>query len=159
MTLIEPNFFQRISVLNGEDEAQLLDTLRALPVAAYATDAEGYITFFNEAAAALWGCRPALGRDRWCGSWRLFKPDGTPLSHDQSALALTIKQKRPFTGMTSIAERPDGSRVSFLPFPSPWLDANGNLVGAITGPSAEAAPSCTATRPRGGRSRAPPRSS
>src|SRR4051812_15013171 len=44
------------------------DVLEALPFAVYATDAVGRITFYNEAAVALWGRRPVLGHDRWCGS-------------------------------------------------------------------------------------------
>jgi PAS domain-containing protein len=48
---------------------QLLD---ALPAAVYTTDAAGRITFYNEAAAVLWGCRPELGKSEWCGSWRIF---------------------------------------------------------------------------------------
>ena len=51
-----------------------IDLLEALPVAVYTTDAEGRITFYNQAAADLWGCRPEIGSDRWCGSWRIFGP-------------------------------------------------------------------------------------
>ena len=35
--------------------------IQALPAAIYTTDTAGRITFFNEAAAELWGCRPDLG--------------------------------------------------------------------------------------------------
>ena len=35
--------------------------LEGLPAAFYATDAEGYLTFYNQAAADLWGRRPKLG--------------------------------------------------------------------------------------------------
>jgi PAS domain-containing protein len=44
------------------------ELLEALPVAVYTTDADGRITYYNQAAADLWGDRPELGRDRWCGS-------------------------------------------------------------------------------------------
>ena len=43
--------------------------LEALPVAVYVTDAEGRITFFNQAAVELWGHAPEPGA-RWCGSWK-----------------------------------------------------------------------------------------
>jgi hypothetical protein len=33
--------------------------------------------------------------------------------------------------MTAVAERPDGTRVHFRPFPTPLHDAHNNLVGAI----------------------------
>ena len=55
------------------------ELLEALPMAVYTTDCEGRITFYNEAAAELWGCRPQIGTDLWCGSWRLYWPDGRPL--------------------------------------------------------------------------------
>ena len=38
------------------------ELLQALPAAVYTTDAAGRITFYNEAAAALWGYRPELGK-------------------------------------------------------------------------------------------------
>lgn len=105
--------------------------LEALPVAIYTTDAEGRITFFNEAAAAFWGHRPTLGSDQWCGSWRLFWPDGRPLPHDQCPMALTLKEGRPIRGVEAVAERPDGTRVSFMPYPTPLHDESGRLIGAI----------------------------
>ena len=105
--------------------------LDALPAALYVTDAAGRIIYFNEAAAALWGCRPKLHSDHWCGSWRLFWPDGRPLPHDQCPMAMALKQGRPNRGHEAIAERPDGTRVPFLAFPTPFHDASGALIGAI----------------------------
>lgn len=58
------------------------ELLEALPVAVYTTDADGRITFYNEAAADLWGHHPELGSSQWCGSWRLYWPDGRPLPRD-----------------------------------------------------------------------------
>jgi PAS domain S-box-containing protein len=107
---------------------QLLD---ALPAAVYTTDAAGRITFYNEAAAALWGCRPELGKSEWCGSWRLFWPDGTPLPHDECPMAVALKENRAVRDAEAIAERPDGTRVPFIPFPTPLHDASGKLVGAV----------------------------
>ena len=103
----------------------------ALPAAVYTTDAEGRITYFNEAAAKLWGCRPELGKSEWCGSWKLFWPDGRLLPHDQCPMAIALKEKRPVRGMDAIAERPDGTRVPFLPYPTPLYDAAGTLIGAV----------------------------
>ena len=97
----------------------------------YTTDADGRITYFNEAAAELWGCRPELGKKEFCGSWKLFWPDGTPLPHDECPMALALKHKRPIRGMQAIAERPDGTRVPFAPYPTPLFDAAGVLTGAV----------------------------
>ena len=63
--------------------------LDLLPAAIYSTDAVGRITYFNQAAAALWGCRPELGSAEFCGSWKLFWFDGNPLPHEQSPMAYT----------------------------------------------------------------------
>jgi PAS domain S-box-containing protein len=107
---------------------ELTDTL---PVAVYTTDVAGRITHFNEAAASLWGRRPVLGEDRWCGSWQLFWADGTPLPHDQCPMAMALKEDRPVRGLEAVALRPDGSRVFFAPYPTPLHDNDGELVGAV----------------------------
>jgi PAS domain S-box-containing protein len=105
--------------------------LQSLPVAVYTTDAAGRIDFYNEAAAQLWGVRPELGKSEFCGSWKLYWPDGTPLPHHDCPMALALREKRPIRGMEAVAERPDGTRVSFIPYPSPLFDASGRLTGAI----------------------------
>ena len=107
------------------------DLLDALPVAVYTTDADGRITYYNEAAAELWGHRPQLGSSKWCGSWKIFWPDGRPLPHDECPMAVTLKTGEPVRGVEAIAERPDGTRVNFLPYPTPVRDASGRLTGAI----------------------------
>lgn len=112
-------------------ERQQIEVLAALPIAVYTTDAAGRITFYNEAAAALWGRRPVLGQEHWCGAWRLFWSDGTPLPHDQCPMALAIREARKVRGLTAVLERPDGTRVCVRPLPSPLKDVNDNLVGAI----------------------------
>jgi PAS domain S-box-containing protein len=103
----------------------------ALPAAIYTTDASGKITYFNEAAAALWGCRPEIGNSEWCGSWRIFWPDGRLLPHDQCPMAIALKEGRPVRGIDAVAERPDGTRVPFLPYPTPIHDSTGKLIGAV----------------------------
>jgi PAS domain S-box-containing protein len=105
--------------------------LEALPVAVYTTDADGRITFYNRAAAALWGHHPELGSSQWCGSWRLYWPDGQPLPHDECPMAITLKEGREVRGVEAIAERPDGTRVRFRPYPTPLRDSSGRLVGAV----------------------------
>src|ERR1700739_2703462 len=105
--------------------------LDALPVAIYTTDAAGRITYFNEAAAALWGHRPQIGTSEWCGSWKLFWPDGRSLPHGECPMAIAIKEKRAVRGMEAIAERPDGTRVPFAQYPTPLFDDSGALVGAV----------------------------
>ena len=121
---------QCTEALAGEN-SHLPEVLNALPAAVYLTDSAGRITFYNEAAATLWGCRPTVGSAEWCGSWRLYWPDGTPLPHDQCPMAMALKEKRAIYGMEAAAERPDGTRIPFLAFPQPLRDDNGSVVGAI----------------------------
>jgi PAS domain S-box-containing protein len=104
--------------------------LEALGVATYTTDAEGRITFFNDAAAALWGRKPDLG-EAWCGSLRLLATDGSPMRHDECPMAIALREQRAVRGGQAIAVRPDGSRVRFEAYPSPLFDESGRLVGAI----------------------------
>src|SRR6266568_7080435 len=66
--------------------------LDSLPAAVYTTDAAGRITYYNDAAAALWGHRPELGTSEWCGSWKLYWPDGRPLPHDQCPMAMALRE-------------------------------------------------------------------
>ena len=114
-----------------ESERQYHALLETLGVAVYTTDAAGRITFYNEAAVRMWGRHPELGRDLWCGSWRIYTVDGEPLPHDQCPMAVTLREGRPVRDVEAIAERPDGTRFRFLPFPSPLRDASGRLVGAV----------------------------
>jgi PAS domain S-box-containing protein len=107
------------------------ELLQALPAAVYTTDAAGRITFYNEAAAALWGYRPELGKSEWCGSWRLYWPDGRPMPHGECPMAMALKEQRPIHGAEAVAERPDGTRVPFLAYPTPLWDAAGTLTGAV----------------------------
>lgn len=105
--------------------------LQALPAAIYTTDLEGRITFYNEAAAKLWGVRPELHRSEFCGSWKLYWPDGSYLPHDQCPMAIALKEGRAIRGKEAIAERPDGTRVPFLAHPTPLFDQAGILTGAV----------------------------
>ncbi|MBF9235289.1 PAS domain S-box protein [Microvirga sp. BT350] len=105
--------------------------IEALPGALYTTDAAGRITSYNPAAAELWGRLPKLGAEQWCGSNRLYKPDGTPMPHDESPMALALKEHRPIQGAEAIAERPDGGRVPFLAYVTLLRDPSGVITGAV----------------------------
>jgi PAS domain S-box-containing protein len=105
--------------------------LEALPAAIYTTDAQGRLTFYNPAAVEFAGREPELGSDRWCVSWRLYRPDGTPMRHDECPMAIALKEDRPVRGVEAIIERPDGTRLHFMPFPTPLHDASGRLIGGV----------------------------
>ena len=127
---ITPNGTSRVHAL-GDVDGLTREAIEAFPAAIYRTDAEGRLTFYNEAAAELWGCRPELGESKFCGSWKLYWPDGTPLPHDECPMALALRERRPIRGMEAVAERPDGTRVPFVPYPTPLFDESGRLTGAV----------------------------
>jgi PAS domain S-box-containing protein len=113
-----------------EREKRYRDLLQALPIAIYTTDAAGRVTFYNRAAAEFAGREPEIGAE-WCVTWRLFQPDGTPLPHDECPMAISLKERRPARGVEAIAERPDGTKVPFIPYPTPLYDASGALIGGV----------------------------
>jgi PAS domain S-box-containing protein len=119
-----------VSVLRarGADAQQALDAIDA-PI--YVTDAEGRITFFNQACIPFAGRTPVIGEDRWCVTWRLFTDDGAFLPHDQCPMAVAVRERRPVRGVEAIAERPDGTRRHFSPFPTPIFEDDGAFAGAV----------------------------
>ena len=123
--------FLAVSVGADSPEGCFRTIVDELPAAIYVSDALGRITYFNEAAATLWGHRPAIGTSEWCGSWKLFWPDGRALPHGECPMAIAIKERRSVRGMDAVAERPDGTRVPFEPYPTPVFDASGALAGAV----------------------------
>jgi PAS domain S-box-containing protein len=114
-----------------ESEARYRSVIDALPAAVYTTDANGKVTMFNQAAVELSGRVPEVGNDSWCVTWKLYHPDGTPMPHAECPMAMALKTGKSVRGYEAIAERPDGSRVSFVPYPTPLRDNSGKLVGAI----------------------------
>ena len=61
----------------------------------------------------------------------LVLDDGTPLPHDECPMAIALKEGRTIWGAQAVAERPDGTRVPFMPHPTRLRDASGVLVGAV----------------------------
>ena len=55
------------------------------PIAVYSCDASGVIQEYNNRAAELWGRKPAPGDtdERFCGSFKMYRPDGSFMPHEQ----------------------------------------------------------------------------
>lgn len=115
----------------GESEQQYRNLLRELPVAVYTTDIQGLITFYNKAAIELWGREPQIGKDLWCGSWKIYNPDGTILPLDECPMAILLKERKKILGREIVIERPDGEKKTILPHPEPIYDYSGNMIGAV----------------------------
>lgn len=112
-------------------EKRYRQVVYSLPSAVYTTDAEGRVLLFNAAAVALWGREPQVGQDLWCGSYKIFRPDGTELPADQCPMAVTLKTGKGVRGQEIVIQRPDGTRRNVLPYPEPFFDAKGNVIGAV----------------------------
>ena len=115
----------------SESEESLRAMIEAVPIAVYTTDAHGRLTFFNQAAVKLSGRVPELNTDQWCVTWKIFLPDGTPLPHDQCPMAMALKRGEVVSGGECIAERPDGTRFWFSPYPAVLRDGQGRITGGI----------------------------
>jgi PAS domain S-box-containing protein len=115
----------------GELEFRRL--LEKLPAGAYTCDPEGLITYFNQQAVQLWGRAPKLNDpiDRFCGSFKLLSPDGSPIAHDQCWMALALKMDRGYNKREIVIERPDGQSFTALAHANPIHDESGKLIGAV----------------------------
>jgi PAS domain S-box-containing protein len=104
-----------------------------VPFAIYVCDGEGLVLRYNHRAAELWGRSPKL-RDpdeRFCGSYRMFRPDGSLLPHHQCPMADVLRTGVSVRGQEVHIERPDGSRGIALVDIEAVKDSEGNIVGAV----------------------------
>jgi PAS domain-containing protein len=116
------------AVEGGAGSEAVLD---ALPIPVYMTDAEGSVTYWNQACVDFAGRVPQLGEDRWCVTWRLYTMSGEFLPHDQCPMAEAIRRREPIRNVIAIAERPNGRRVAFRPHPTPLFGRDGTFTGAV----------------------------
>jgi hypothetical protein len=113
-----------------KENGQLLDLL---PAAVYVCAPDGMILRFNRRAAELWGREPLRGdpRDRFCGSYRMYRPDGASLLHDKCPMADILRDGIAVIDQEVVIERPDGSRCVALVNIRPVKDGGGNITGAV----------------------------
>jgi len=121
----------RPHVERHDSEQHYRHVMESVAAAVYTCDAQGRVTFYNAAAAELWGREPVIGESRWGGAWRCFTPDGQPLPESDGPLAMAVHTGQAIRGCEVIIERPDGTRRHVLPHPQPLFDAAGTLTGAV----------------------------
>ena len=102
-----------------------------LPVPVYSIDTEGRVTYWNRACIEFAGREPRVGQDRWTISEKLFGGTGEPLLGEDCPMAQAIKTGQPVRDVVAIAERADGTRRAFRPYPTPLFDGSGTLIGAV----------------------------
>jgi PAS domain-containing protein len=107
--------------------------LDVIPAAVHACDAQGLITYFNPFAEVLWGRAPKLrdAANRYCGSYQMYLPDGTPIPHEESWMARALREGRAYIGRKIFVERYDGTRVFGEAYAYPLHSAQAQLVGAV----------------------------
>ncbi|MCX6923525.1 MAG: HAMP domain-containing protein [Verrucomicrobia bacterium] len=121
----------------AEESLQVRDDmireLPLLPAAVCVCDRSGAVELYNRTAVELWGWEPPEGEGfrRFCGSYRMFRPDGTPLPHSESLTAEVLRTGTALRNRELIIERPDGTRVSVLANVVPLRDAEGTMIGAV----------------------------
>jgi PAS domain-containing protein len=106
-------------------------TLDELDAPAYLTDTDGNVTYWNRACVEFAGREPERGVDRWCVTWKLYTMCGDPLPHESCPMAVALQQRQIVRNAIAIAERPDGSRRAFMPYPTPLYDDSGAMKGAV----------------------------
>jgi PAS domain S-box-containing protein len=114
-----------------ESKKDYVHMVQNLPAAVYTCDAEGKILLYNKAAVELWGRVPQLEEEVWCGSWKIFDRDNTPVPLDGCSLARSIREGKNVLGEEMIIERPDGTRRDVTSYPSLTFDDVGAVTGAI----------------------------
>jgi PAS domain S-box-containing protein len=112
----------------------MIRELPLLPAAVCVCDQFGAVELYNHTAVELWGCEPSkhLGSQRFCGAYRLFHPDGTPMPHSESPMAEVLRTAVPLRNRELVIERPDGARVPVLANVVPLRDAQGSMIGAVS---------------------------
>jgi PAS domain S-box-containing protein len=104
------------------------------PVAVYSCDVAGNIQDFNGRAAKLWGrdLHDGNGADRFCGSLKMYRPDGTVVPRDKSRMADVCLGNIPSVEDEEfLVERPDGTRASVAAFIAPIKNDFSEITGAI----------------------------
>src|SRR6266403_6187111 len=104
-----------------------------LPFAVYVCDRDGLVLRYNRRAAELWGRSPKLGDpdERFCGSHRMYRPDGSLLPHHQCPMADVLRTGVSVRQQEVHIERPDGLRGVALVDIEALKDSDGNIVGAV----------------------------
>ncbi|HEV2329661.1 MAG TPA: chemotaxis protein CheB [Verrucomicrobiae bacterium] len=117
-----------------ESEQRYRTLFELNPVAVYTIDTAGVIQNYNPHAAELWGRQPMPGDtdERFCGSYKMFRPDGTFMPHEQCPMAEVVSGKIDAARDAEVhIDRPDGSRIAVVVNIRPLKNDRGEVVGAI----------------------------
>lgn len=134
-----PPQLHQIIALAGEalrtSEARYRALFELGPMAVYCCDAAGVVQEYNHRAAELWGRTPARGDidQKFCGAFKLLRPDGSCMPHDQSPSAAVLRGILPLVCDEEVViERPDGSQVTVIMNIRPQKNDRGEITGVIS---------------------------
>ena len=105
-----------------------------VPVAVYTCDAAGLIQEYNQHAVELWGREPKRNdpSEKFCGSFKIFYPDGRPMPHDKCPMARVLRnEKLKESDLEILVERASGSRRDVRVSPTALRNGQGKIIGAI----------------------------
>ncbi len=105
-----------------------------VPVAVYTCDAEGLLVEFNRRAEELWGRKPKTNdpTERFCGSFKIFYPDGRPMPHSECPMARVLRgENLGEKELEILVERGTGERRNVAVSPTALRNERGKIVGAI----------------------------
>jgi signal transduction histidine kinase len=124
---------QRAEEVLRQSEERFRRLVEVMPVAVYVCDTSGIIQRYNTRAVELWGREPQAGdtAQRYCGSLRLYDPDGTCVPHQESKMAEVLRTGIEARDLEIVIERPDGSCVTVLVNIVPLRNGDGALIGAM----------------------------
>src|SRR5436309_5401008 len=91
--MIEITERKRVEEVLRQSEDRFRRLVELMPVAVYVCDTSGIIQSYNHRAIELWGREPKPGDtvQRYCGSLRLYSPDGKLVPHAESIMAEVLK--------------------------------------------------------------------
>ena len=109
----------------------LASLLEDLPIALFATDNQGRVTFCNGAAGAMLGAPAPSGAREASARWLFYGPDGRQISLSDDARALSGRSGEPRKEFPAFFKRADGMRRLVVIRSSPLREMSGASAGAL----------------------------
>ncbi len=103
----------------------------SFPGPVYAIAVSGHLMYCNEACLAITGRTPQIGIDLWCVAAAVLTLDGSAVDFASGPMAAAVRDGLPVRSLEALVERPDGERVAVRSFPTPAIDDQGTMIGAI----------------------------
>jgi len=117
-----------------ESEKRFRTLFELVPMGIYSCDATGLVQNFNSRAVEFWGRTPMVGdpNERFCGSFKLFRPDGTLIPREQCPMADVLNGK--IAGVVDaevLLEQPGGKQFAMIVNIRALKQESGKIIGAI----------------------------